>query len=116
MQEKTQLALKKIKQEIQSLDYVQDFQKAEASLKANGAIFEQQEEMKKLQKDAVLYQKIGKNEAYRGTMREAQRLEKALKKDASVQDYALKMEPVNGLLEHLTSEIERKVNEKLETL
>jgi cell fate (sporulation/competence/biofilm development) regulator YmcA (YheA/YmcA/DUF963 family) len=116
MQEKTQLALNKIKQEIQAFDYVQDFQKAEAKLKADNAIFEQQETMKALQKDAVLYQKIGKNEAYRGTMREAQRLEKTLKNDVAVQDYALKMEPVNGLLEHLTSEIERKVNEKLEML
>ena len=45
-------------EKIKSLDYVKDFQQAETALMANQELFKAQEEMKALQKEAVLYQKI----------------------------------------------------------
>lgn len=44
-------------EKIKSLDYVKDFQQAETALMANQELFKAQEEMKALQKEAVLYQK-----------------------------------------------------------
>lgn len=100
---------------IESLDYVQDFQKAESALRAESSLFEAQEEMKKLQKEAVLYQKIGKMEAYKATSQAAQKIEKQLKHHPLVENYVSKLENVNDLIQHITGEIEQKVNALLES-
>jgi len=113
MEKASQEKLDHLKNLILDLDYVADFQRAESRLKADAQLFEQQDKMKELQKEAVLYQKIGKLAAYKQAMHEAGRLEKTLKNNLLVQDYASKMEPVNSLLEHLTGEIERQVNQKI---
>jgi len=114
MKDKTNEILQKLQKEILELDYVQDFQKAEQRLREESDVFEQQSQMKALQKEAVLYQKIGKREAYRGTMREAAQIEKSLKNNLLVEDYQQKMQPVNALLEHITGEIEHQVNQNLQ--
>ncbi|GBG96599.1 YlbF family regulator [Lactococcus termiticola] len=113
MQTATQEKLEELKAMLLELDYVSDFKQAESRLKVEPGVFEAQQQMKELQKEAVLFQKIGKPEAYRQSMREAGRLEKILKNHLLVQDYAQKMAPVNSLLEHLTGEIERQVNQKV---
>ena len=100
---------------IKMLDYVQDFQKAETHLMAEKELFETQEEMKQLQKDATLYQKIGKNQAYKETAQAAQKLEKKIKPHPIVEDYAMKLENVNDLVQYVTGQIEEKVNSLLKT-
>lgn len=100
---------------IKMLDYVQDFQKAETHLMAEKELFETQEEMKQLQKDATLYQKIGKNQAYKETAQAAQKLEKKIKHHPIVEDYAMKLENVNDLVQYVTGQIEEKVNSLLKT-
>lgn len=62
------LLVKKIK----NLDYVKEFQQAEEALMENQELFKSQDEMKALQKEAVLYQKIGKIQAYKKTSQAAQ--------------------------------------------
>ncbi|EKF51000.1 YlbF family regulator [Lactococcus garvieae] len=98
---------------ILDLDYVQTFQKAERVLQAEKELFEQQEKMKELQKEAILYQKIGKMQAFKETSNAAQKIHKSLKNDPLVEDYLIKMQPVDALLQHITGEIESKVNEAL---
>jgi len=98
---------------ILDLDYVKSFQKAENALQEEKELFEQQSKMKELQKEAVLYQKIGKMQAFKETSNVAQRIHKSLKNDPLVEDYLLKMQPVDALLNHVTGEIESKVNEAL---
>lgn len=100
---------------IKMLDYVQDFQKAETHLMAEKELFETQEEMKQLQKEATLYQKIGKNQAYKETAQAAQKLEKKIKHHPIVEDYAMKLENVNDLVQYVTGQIEEKVNSLLKT-
>lgn len=100
---------------IKMLDYVQDFQKAETYLMAEKELFETQEEMKQLQKEATLYQKIGKNQAYKETAQAAQKLEKKIKHHPIVEDYAMKLENVNDLVQYVTGQIEEKVNSLLKT-
>ena len=96
---------------ILDLDYVKAFQKAEDALQKEKEVFEQQSKMKELQKEAVLYQKIGKIQAFKETSNAAQRIHKSLKNDPLVEDYLLKMQPVDALLNYVTGEIESKVNE-----
>lgn len=98
---------------ILDLDYVKAFQKAENTLQEEKELFEQQSKMKELQKEAVLYQKIGKIQAFKETSNAAQKIHKSLKNDPLVEDYLLKMQPVDALLNHVTGEIESKVNEAL---
>ncbi|WP_081167490.1 YlbF family regulator [Lactococcus garvieae] len=98
---------------ILDLDYVQTFQKAERALQAEKELFEQQEKMKELQKEAILYQKIGKMQAFKETSNAAQKIHKSLKNDPLVEDYLIKMQPVDALLQHITGEIESKVNKAL---
>lgn len=100
---------------IKMLDYVQDFQKAETHLMAEKELFETQEEMKQLQKEATLYQKIGKRQAYKETAQAAQKLEKKIKHHPIVEDYATKLENVNDLVQYVTGQIEEKVNSLLKT-
>ncbi|HAP15544.1 MAG TPA: hypothetical protein DCZ00_04570 [Lactococcus sp.] len=100
--------------QILDLDYVKSFQKAETALQAEKGLFEQQKKMKELQKEAVLYQKIGKKQAFRETSSTAQSIHESLKNEPLVEDYLLKMQPVDALLQYVTGEIERKVNEALE--
>lgn len=96
---------------ISQLDYVQDFQKVEGKLQANQALFSAQQEMKRLQKEAVLYRQIGKMQAFKETSQAAQKIEKSLKKDPLVEQYFAKLQDVNDLIQYVTGEIERKVNE-----
>ena len=98
---------------IPNLDYVKAFQKAENTLQEEKELFEQQSKTKELQKEAVLYQKIGKIQAFKETSNAAQKIHKSLKNDPLVEDYLLKMQPVDALLNHVTGEIESKVNEAL---
>ncbi|MDR0297556.1 MAG: YlbF family regulator [Streptococcaceae bacterium] len=98
-----------LKEKIEALDYVQEFQVAEAKLRATPDVWADYEEMKRLQKEAVLFQQIGKEQAFRETSRAAQILEKKLKENVRVVDYAAKMVAVNDLLTYVTREIEEKV-------
>ena len=98
---------------ILDLDYVKAFQKAENTLQEERELFEQQSKMKELQKEAVLYQKIGKIQAFKEAYNAALKIYKSLKNDPLVEDYLLKMQPVDALLNHVTGEIESKVNEAL---
>ena len=93
------LLVKKIK----NLDYVKEFQQAEEALMENQELFKSQDEMKALQKEAVLYQKIGKIQAYKKTSQAAQMIEKRIK-------HATKLEDVNDLVQYITGELEEKVN------
>ncbi|MGV9051579.1 YlbF family regulator [Lactococcus lactis] len=102
-------------EKIKSLDYVKDFQQAETALMANQELFKAQEEMKALQKEAVLYQKIDKIQAYKKTSQSAQVIEKRIKHHPLVKDYATKLEDVNDLVQYITGELEEKVNLLLET-
>ena len=52
-------------------------------------------------------------QAFKETSNAAQRIHKSLKNDPLVEDYLLKMQPVDALLNHVTGEIESKVNEAL---
>lgn len=101
-------------EKIKSLDYVKDFQQAETALMANQELFKAQEEMKALQKEAVLYQKIDKIQAYKKTSQSAQVIEKRIKHHPLVEDYATKLEDVNDLVQYITGELEEKVNLLLE--
>ncbi len=100
------LLVKKIK----NLDYVKEFQQAEEALMANQELFKSQDEMKNLQKEAVLYQKIGKIQAYKKTSQAAQMIEKRIKHHPLVENYATKLEDVNDLVQYITGELEEKVN------
>ena len=100
---------------IENLDYVKEFQQAEQALMAKKDIFKAQEEMKNLQKEAVLYQKVGKIQAYKETSQAAQTIEKQIKHHPLVEDYATKLEDVNDLIQYITGELEEKVNVLLET-
>ena len=102
-------------EKIKSLDYVKYFQQAETALMANQELFKAQEEMKALQKEAVLYQKIDKMQAYKKTSQSAQVIEKRIKLHPLVEDYATKLEDVNDLVQYITGELEEKVNLLLET-
>lgn len=99
---------------VSELDYVQDFRKTEAKLRANTELFSLQNEMKQLQKDAVLYKKIGKMQAFKETSQAAQKIEKKLKKDLLVEQYFIELKDVNDLAQYVTHEIEQKVNHLLE--
>ncbi|GAB2026794.1 YlbF family regulator [Lactovum odontotermitis] len=98
---------------MRELDYVQAFQKAEVLLREDGAVWVDYEKMKDLQKEAVLYNKLGKSQAFKETSQAAQRIEKSLKTSLLVQDYSARMEDVNDLLQYVTREIERKVDARL---
>ncbi len=100
--------------EISELEYVQKFKKAEQNLHAKTELFDLQTQMKDLQRDAVLYRKIGKMQAYKETSHAAQKIEKQLKKDPLVQQYFLMLQDVNDLVQYVTGEIEGKVNASLE--
>ena len=89
------LLVKKIK----NLDYVKEFQQAEEALMENQELFKSQDEMKALQKEAVLYQKIGKIQAYKKTSQAAQMIDKRIKPHPLVEDYATKLEDVNDLVQ-----------------
>ena len=94
---------------------VQDFQAAEGALRAEPELFAAQEKMKNLQKEAILYQKIGKMQAFKETSRAAQKIEKALKNDATVEQYFLKLQDVNDLIQYVTGQIEQKVNDGIKS-
>ncbi len=96
--------------QIKALPYVQDFQKAERAMRDETVLFELQEEMKRLQKEAILYREIGKMQAFKETSQAAQKIEKSLKNDPLVERYFLKLQDVNDLVQYVTNEIERKVN------
>lgn len=98
---------------MRELDYVQAFQKAEVLLREDEAVWADYEKMKDLQQEAVLYNKLGKSQAFKESSQAAQRIEKSLKTKLLVQDYSARMEDVNDLLQYVTGEIERKVNEML---
>ncbi|GAB2025298.1 RicAFT regulatory complex protein RicA family protein [Lactovum odontotermitis] len=98
---------------MRELDYVQAFQKAEVLLREDKALWADYEKMKDLQKEAVLYNKLGKSQAFKETAQTAQKIEKQLKNNLLVQDYSTRMEDVNDLLQYVTGEVERKVNELL---
>jgi cell fate (sporulation/competence/biofilm development) regulator YmcA (YheA/YmcA/DUF963 family) len=97
-------------QKIQAQDYVQQFQALEAKLMARQDLKQQEEEMKALQKEAILLKQIKKYEAYRVTMAQAVALEDELMAEPLVQHYRAKMQDVNDLLQHLTDHIQTKVN------
>ncbi len=99
---------------ISELDYVKKFKKTDAKLHENTQLFERQETMKAQQKEAILYQKIGKINAYKVTSQAAQKIEKSLKSDILVAQYFTALQDVNDLIQHVTSEIEQKVNVLLE--
>ena len=101
-------------EKLSQLDYVKAFQAVEMQLRADTSLWADYECMKALQKDAVLYQQIGKAQAYRETASQAQQLEKKLKQSPLVQDYFLKMQDVSDLLQYVTRELEERVNEGLE--
>lgn len=103
-----------LSQKLSQLDYVKEFRKVEAKLQADTALFEAQKNMKDLQKQAVLYQQIGKKQAFKETSQAAQKIEKSLKKDPLVEQYFVKLQDVNDLIQHVTHEIEYKVNVALE--
>lgn len=105
--------LSDLTERILSLDYVQDFRQIEAEFLSNAEIHADYEQMITLQKNAVLYQKIGKNQAFKESSQAAQKLEKALKNNLLVEEYRTKMEAVSSLLEHLTGQIENEINDKL---
>lgn len=107
--------VEQLREKIGQLDYVKDFQKAEQNLKAQENLYKAQEEMKRLQKEALLYREIGKIQAYKETSQAAQKIEKQLKIDPVVEDYATKLADVNDLVQYVTGEIERKVNSLLES-
>ena len=99
---------------ISELDYVKKFKKTDAKLHENTQLFERQQTMKTQQKEAILYQKIGKINAYKVTSQAAQKIEKSLKSDILVAQYFTALQDVNDLIQHVTSEIEQKVNVLLE--
>ena len=103
-----------LSQKLAQLDYVKEFQKVEAKLQADAELFEAQKKMKDLQKEAILYQQIDKMQAFKETSQTAQKIEKRLKKDPLVEQYFLKLQDVNDLIQYVTGEIEQKVNIALE--
>jgi cell fate (sporulation/competence/biofilm development) regulator YmcA (YheA/YmcA/DUF963 family) len=107
--ERVALLAKKIRQ----LDYVQSFQKSETALRLDGAVWSDYECMKELQQEAVLFNKLGKTQAFKEVSQAAQQIEKRLKNNLLVQNYHSSMEDVNDLLQYVTTEIESKVNEQL---
>lgn len=107
-------AEKALIEKILNLDYVQDFQRAERALEADSSVNADYVRMKELQKEAVLYNKIDKPQAFKEVSRQSQILEKKLKNHPLVIDYHNKMQPVNSLLEYVTGQIEEQVNERLE--
>ncbi|MDR0199697.1 MAG: YlbF family regulator [Streptococcaceae bacterium] len=106
-------ATRNLSQKILSLSYVKDFQAAEQKLKHEKQLWEDYERMKSFQKEAILYQQIGKQKAYQETSKAAGQLEKRLKNHPVVRDYALKLADVNDLLDYVTHTIEEKVNQSL---
>ena len=106
-------SVQKLQKLICQLDYVQEFQKIEKNLLTDELIFRDYEKMKDLQKQAVLFKKIGKMQAFKESSQKAQKLEKKLKIDPLVAEYFQKMQDVSDLLQYLTDEIEQKFNEKL---
>lgn len=98
---------------IGKLDYVQNFKNAEAVLRSEESVWADYEQMKEFQKEAVLFKKLEKNQAFKESSHAAQLLEKGLKGNLLVQDYFSEMEDVNDLLQYVTGEIERKFNEGL---
>lgn len=100
--------------ELNECSSVKKFQKAEQALQSEQELFAAQEKMKSLQKEAVLYQKIGKMQAFKETSRAAQQIELKLKNNLLVENYLVKLQDVNDLIQYVTKEIEQKVNAALE--
>lgn len=103
-------ALEKLTQKISQLDYVRDFRVAENRLHLETTLWNDYEQMKALQKDAILYQQIGKIQAFQETSHRAQMIENHLKQNPLIEDYYIKMQDVNDLLQYITNSIETKVN------
>lgn len=106
--------VRQLQEKIEHLEYVEDFKRVEQRLQEQAPLFEAQEEMKKLQKDAMLYREIGKMQAYKETSQAAQKIEKSLKMSPLVEEYFIKLQDVNDLVQYVTGEVERKVNILLE--
>lgn len=106
-----------IVQQIQSLilelDYVQEFQALEKEIFEDNALLESYKKMKELQKEATLFKKMGKVNAFKETSQKARRIEDKLKENPKVGEYFQKMQDVSDLLQYLTHEIEERFNERL---
>ncbi|WEV45156.1 YlbF family regulator [Streptococcaceae bacterium ESL0687] len=106
-------ALKELQNSLAELDYVRDFKELEGKIKENPVIWQKEKEMKDLQKEAVLFKKIEKNRAYEETLQRATEIEEDLNKDLLIRQYRAKLLDVSDLLDYISGELERKINEGL---
>ncbi|WEV60647.1 YlbF family regulator [Streptococcaceae bacterium ESL0729] len=107
--------LKELKASLAELDYVRDFKELENKVKENPAIWQMEKEMKDLQKEAVLFKKIEKDKAYAETLKRATEIEEDLNHDLLIRQYRARLLDVSDLLDYISGELERKINEGLQS-
>lgn len=114
--EEYELALEQLRNKVSDIDYVQEFQRLEALIKSDKEIWTQEEKMKDLQKEGILFQKIDKHQAYETTMGEARAIEEELNANPLIRQYRSKLEDVSDLLQYITGELEDRINNSLQLI
>ncbi|AND80491.1 YlbF family regulator [Streptococcus pantholopis] len=106
-------SVEKLLAAVRKHDSVQAFQKAEQHVKELPELERLAHKMKAYQQDAVLFQKIEKDQAASQAGYKADELEQELSRLPVVQDYREKMQDASDLLQYITKTLEEKINKEL---
>ncbi|GFH43352.1 hypothetical protein Hs30E_19030 [Lactococcus hodotermopsidis] len=89
------------------------FQAAESRLKRAENLYALENDMKELAKQATLYKKIDKVNAYKITLERSKEIEQKLNDEPLIIDYRRKLAAANAVLQHVLENLEIQINEAI---
>lgn len=99
---------------LQESELVQNFKTVEKQARNHAGLKELEEQIKAAQKDAVNFAHYDKTEAEKMAIQEIDRLNQAFKNHPLVQDYRNQLIEADELLQHISTTIQKEVNEAIE--
>lgn len=113
-EEKINLELQKLLKMIEENETIQQYKKLEARIQKNEKLTNLVEEIKRAQKDAVQFAHYNKPEAEKEALKLANQLTAEFDEHPLVVAYRERLIEANDLLQHITDQIQYKVNNELE--
>lgn len=113
-EEKVNQELAKLLGLIEANETIQRYKKLEVKIEKNQKLTDLVEEIKRAQKDAVQYAHYDKPEAEKAALQLADQLTKEFDEHPLVIAYREQLVEANDLLQHITDQIQQKVNQELE--
>ncbi|MBP2099948.1 YlbF family regulator [Enterococcus rivorum] len=113
-EEKINYELERLLALIEENETIQQYKKLEVKVQKNEKLTALVEQIKQAQKDAVQFAHYNKPEAEREALKLADQLTKEFDEHPLVIAYREQLVEANDLLQHITDQIQYKVNEELE--